>query len=240
MAYEIAGSTIIVERTVGILYHLAIALGVMQLVKGLGLRSSVAAGITCCGLFWWFFPYAYAWMGGLAFITWSLALTAHGRRDWVIALGGGLGGLAAFWRPEMGLVLLAAIPLLFKTRRYFPYIAGLALGLIPLGMHLDGQGLSAFESVVRSRAAVNAQTSLDRVGIPVWLLLGLCALGIFVMLQAALRLSEHRAVLLSCAMASAFMMPQALQRIDFYHAIFAACFILPVAAGIVAALSSGA
>ena len=68
------GPSVWIERTVGIAYHVAIVLGVMALMSRFGRRASTTAGIISTAMFLWFIPPAYAWLGGIALLIWSLAL----------------------------------------------------------------------------------------------------------------------------------------------------------------------
>lgn len=235
-AFELFGPSVTIERLIGIAYHLLIALAVFALARPLGWHSAVAAGLTCAGTFLWFTPAAYAWFGGLALAVSSLALLANSRRQVTAVVAGGLAGLIPFWRPEMAVLWLAAIPLCVVTRRTRSYSLGIVLGLVPTAAHLAVAGSSLIDGVFVSRLSVNGQTTLTNVDAKVWVILGLCVLGIGHQLWLSRTDASHRALLLSTATLSVLMMPQALQRTDIYHAIFAACVILPLSA---AAIVSG-
>ena len=231
LAYSPFGASLTIERLIGVSYHVAIALGVMALASRLGRHASLLAGLVSAATLAWFVPYAYAWMGGLALTIWSLSFAArtHNPRRTAV-LAGLLGGLVPYWRPEMAVLDLAALPLLWRTGRLKPYCLGLLFGTLPLLHHVSAAGNQLFDNVFMSRVAVNAQTRLSTVDPHVWAILALCLCCICLFLYLAVRRPRHRRLMLSATIASLGMFPQALQRIDIFHTIFIACFILPLGA----------
>lgn len=232
-AYEIFGISVTVERLVGILYHLAIVLGVMTLARHISRGASVASGVTSTAILTWFVPFAYAWMGGLALAIWSLALISRSAPSFrTTLLAGVLAGLVPYWRPEMAIITMAALPLMWRSGKGMAYMLGMVAGLIPLIIHIIQAGSNFFENVFLSRLAVNAQVPLRLVDGHVWALLVLCIAGTAFFAWQALRRAHQRRFLLAPAIASGGMLPQALQRVDIFHTIFVACFILPLAAAV--------
>ncbi|KRB43853.1 hypothetical protein [Terrabacter sp. Root181] len=238
--FAVFGPSITVERCVGIAYHLLIALGLFVLARPLGRVPATAAGLTCAVCFLWFAPAAYAWFGGLALAVGSLALLANSRRPAVAVIAGALAGLIPFWRPEMAILWLAAVPLCVATHRKLAYVVGLAVGAIPVAAHLATAGISVFANAIASRLSVNGQTSLTNVDAKVWILLGLSVLGIGVQFWCSHSSATQRPLFLSTAILGTLLMPQALQRTDVYHTIYAACVILPMtAATLISRLDAG-
>lgn len=224
--FSLTGPSLLVERVVGTAYHLAIAVGAMWLVRGKGLPASRFAGLTCAMVFIGFVPVAFAWLGGLALLIWSLALLAHPGRAQITFIAGVLGGLVAFWRPEMAVLLLSAIPLLWKQGQARQYLGGVVVGLVPLVAHLVANAGGVYHDIFIGRLGVNAQSDLGSVGVWVWLVLALTCASILFLAERG----RTDRVAASAAILGTLMAPQALQRIDNYHATFVACFVLPVGA----------
>ena len=116
-SYSVFGINIFVERTVGLCYRLLVLIAVFLIARPYG--TVIAAGcMAVCGFL--LVPTglgAFAWIGGLACLLWSLWLTAKpesGRR----ALGGGLmAGFALLFRPDLVLaVVFSAFPLFSRCR----------------------------------------------------------------------------------------------------------------------------
>jgi hypothetical protein len=225
---------VVVERLVGVAYHLAIAIGLMLLVHRMGARSSIAAGATAALVFLSFTPVAYAWLGGLALLVWSLALLDRASGWRVAVLAGVVGGLVPLWRPEMGVLLLAAVPIAVQGRHVGPYLGGLMAGLGPLLAHLAVAGTDTWRNVVVGRIGNNSQTSLSNVAPINWLVLALCLAGLILIgCRAMAADSRLRGLHRTLAIAGTLMLPQALQRTDIFHTSFVACVILPATAAAV-------
>lgn len=112
--YRFLGATLSVERTVGLLQHLALISAVTVIARRWGRSPAVAAGITATllaltanGLV------AMAWTGAVALVLWA-AIVALGQLDSSapsparLGLGGVLAGLALLYRPDLAVAVAAA------------------------------------------------------------------------------------------------------------------------------------
>jgi 4-amino-4-deoxy-L-arabinose transferase-like glycosyltransferase/peptidoglycan/LPS O-acetylase OafA/YrhL len=151
--YELFGVRLEVQRTFGLVQHLAIILGVYALVRAWGRAAALGAAVlsallvlTPIGLS------ALAWNGAVALALWSVvgalravAVTdvdgAHPRRWW--ALSGVLAGLALTYRPDIVVALALALGWLMWRRRpaWAPLVLGAVVGLTPMWVHLAAAGL---------------------------------------------------------------------------------------------------
>lgn len=229
IAFWVTEPSIIVERIVGLLYHVAVATGVVTLTRPYGRNASEAAGTASALLLIPVGLGAYAWFGGLALAVWSLALLQHPRTRAVVVAAGLLGGLVMAWRLEMSVLVLAAVPLLRAQRLYRPYIAGLAIGLAPMAVYILYTGGAVLENVFLSRLALNAQLRPSSVSIAVWLTLILLVASVGWLLTRAVRRPTRQAFAMSHAVLAALLLPQALQRTDLEHVLYAMCIAAPLA-----------
>lgn len=159
--FRVFGDTIESERTFGLLQHLAIVFGVYALARVAGHVAAVMAALlavvlilTPIGLS------ALAWHGGLGLGLWAVVFLVRAsatgqQRDWWAA--GGLAGLALGFRPDLVLALgLAAGWALWPrraagddVRRPAPFAIGVAVGLLPMWVHLVRAGpVAAVEGMV--------------------------------------------------------------------------------------------
>ena len=145
--YAIFHPEILVARTVGLLYHLAILAAIFSVVRPRGLILSVGS-VLIAHLF--LLPTGltpFPWLGGLACAMWSIVLlggtrfcVSHGSDDGPPGLmrpllAGILGSIALLFRPDLVLavILPAGLLLYFQPSRVrWNYLAGFALGLIPM------------------------------------------------------------------------------------------------------------
>ncbi|HVM09507.1 MAG TPA: hypothetical protein VM345_13650 [Acidimicrobiales bacterium] len=156
LAFAIFGTRLVVERAVGAVQSLGVALatrgwaapwgGVLAGVAGV---TSAVFAITPIGLV------ALAWMGGLALLLWgTLQITIAVERDRARrAIGGGvLVGFALLYRPDLaGAVLLASLVGFRALRRsgLLPRVLiGAAVGSAPMLVHVAMAGVgNAFEGM---------------------------------------------------------------------------------------------
>ncbi len=224
--YRVLGYTLTSERLAGLLYQVAVVVGVWALTRRFGDRIAIGSGLLCIVLM----PTdltAFAWLGGLALAVWSLVLVRSeaGRLSWMV--GGLLAGLSVGWRYEMTLVVgLALLPFIWRhPRAPFVVMGGLA-GFMPTALHLLDVGGAAWDNV-SGRMGVNFQ--LEASSVPVHVYLGLAvgstALAGIAARAFMCRTREDWAWVLVCLA----VLPQALQRIDVYHFGFAAVVIYPLA-----------
>ena len=150
--YWLLGDTLEVERTFGLLQHLALIFGLFALARAWGRRVAVVAALTATLLV--LTPIglsALAWEGGVALAVWSLvaglrALHTEGRvRTRALVAAGVLAGFALGYRPDLALALgLVHGWLLWRARgtaAWRPATIGLLVGLLPMFVHLAVAGI---------------------------------------------------------------------------------------------------
>ena len=64
----------------------------------------------------------------MALLVWSLVLLVDGGGNVKFFVAGVLGGLVSFWRPEMLVLLVSAVPMLWRVRQAWAYAIGVVLG----------------------------------------------------------------------------------------------------------------
>jgi hypothetical protein len=153
--YWLFGDTLGVERTFGLLQHVALIFGVFALARAWGRSLAVVCALTVTLLV--ITPIglsALAWEGGVALAVWSVVLglrAVHATGAWQTraALGAGLlAGFALGYRPDLILALALAVGwLLWRVRPRGRVAAlvggGLLVGLVPLIVHVVVAGPSA-------------------------------------------------------------------------------------------------
>jgi hypothetical protein len=221
------GSTVIVERSVGLAYRFALVLALFLIGRRYGLAIGVAAALIVTLLTVGTWAVAYAWFGGLALAAWSLYAVTQ--RRWLL-LGGVLGGLALVFRPDL-VIAIAALMLVCRSRRFS---IGVLAGLLPYVVLIVSAG---------PRAVIEG-TILDpifrinpgrRFPIPwtsplLWLVVGSTALLAWSAWTSHRRSGDTS--LLACAGFSVALLPYALQRADDFHLASAGCVaiaLLPAA-----------
>lgn len=135
--FAVFNSNIFVERTVGLLYRIAILLAIFAIAQPLG--KVLAAGcmfLTGCLLLGTGLP-AYAWLGAIACALWSLWLSNRSQSNIGCFFGGLLAGLALLLRIDLvPAIFLSSLPLLHRmtASRKQLYLLGGATALLPLGI----------------------------------------------------------------------------------------------------------
>jgi hypothetical protein len=226
--YSVTGPNVLAERAVGLVYHVAIATGVLHLTRPYGRTASRAAGVTSALLLVPLGLTAYAWLGGLALAIWSLALLVRPSGPRSAFVAGVLGGLVPAWRFEMVILLAASGPMIWKTKLWKPYVTGLAIALTPTALFLAASGPQVLENVIVWRIVVNAQLRPDSVPGLVWAVLAISVLTTVALLIASTRRSPRQRLTMSLAALCLLLLPQGIQRLDLSHVIFAACVIVPL------------
>ncbi|MGG5258022.1 hypothetical protein [Phycicoccus avicenniae] len=229
-AYRVFGDDLVVERSVGVAYRVVIALAVVLLLRrcvppvaasSAGLASVVLASVHA--------PLAYAYHGAVAAVLTGLVLLTSDRTV-ARALGGVAIGLAASFRPEMGLLGLAAVPLL-RGRALGPPVLGWVLGLAPLVGHLVVGGRSVLDDVVLGRAGVNSQVR------PLSALL-VSAAVVLVGVAALLWLHGRRAgdpAVRALGVLGVLLVPNMVQRLDIPHVMWPASVVLAAGTAVLVA-----
>lgn len=225
--YSALGPTFYAERLVGLAYHVFVVLGLRYAVRSLGPTVSFVAGALGAFVLLPLTLTAYSWFGGLALGLWSLGLLANRTGSRGAILSGFLAGLVFAWRLEMGVLCLAAIPLVLKSRHWRWYIGGLSIGLLPLACHLALAGRQIFENVFLDRLAINAQMAIP---VEVRIALALCLVSVTSLAIQAARTRDR--TLAGFALFCCLIVPQSLQRTDMIHVQYVACISLPLAVAV--------
>lgn len=192
--YRIAGYTLESQRTFGLVQHLGIIFAIYALTRAWGHLVAVASALVA--MFLILTPIglsALAWHGAVALGLWAVVVGLHAtslpetdvarrRLSWIVA--GALAGMALSFRPD--LVLAVGVAGLVLARRHWrPVAVGLAVGLVPMWIHLVVAGPRAaiegmvIDPVVRLRPGreLPVPPSLDRIdgalqavaeGVPPW------------------------------------------------------------------------
>jgi peptidoglycan/LPS O-acetylase OafA/YrhL len=159
LLYSVFGYALEVQRTFGLLQHLAIIGAVFVLARPWGRKAALVSALTC--LFLVLTPIglaALAWNGGVALGLWSvvaaLRATSHAdarRASWWFAAAGLLAGLSLAYRPDLVIALaLAHTFVLWQVRRPLltRVLPGFAVGLVPYVVHLAMAGIGpSFEGM---------------------------------------------------------------------------------------------
>jgi hypothetical protein len=151
-AYELFGTSLAVERTVGFAQHLGVALGVYALIRPWGRWVAAGGGVIAAVII--LTPHgltALAWVGAVALGLWAVRSGAEAveadegsvRRRRQITLAGLLAGAAMLYRLDLVLAIgLAATVLATGLDRAARRrgLAALAIGLSPYLVHLVTAG----------------------------------------------------------------------------------------------------
>jgi hypothetical protein len=150
--YGLFGHSLAVERTFGMVQHLAIIAGLFALARPWGrLAATAVAGLS---VFYVLTPIglqAMAWNGGLALTLWCAVFAVRSghvtgrsqRLAWFAA--GGLGGFALTYRPDLVVAVgLIVAWLVWIHRSSWRAVAiGATVGLVPMWVHLAIAGVRA-------------------------------------------------------------------------------------------------
>ena len=222
-AFALFGSSLVVERLVGLAMQALVVQGVYLLARGRGCGRPAALGasvlsvlcLTPLGLA------AYAWVGGLCCIVWGLVLL-HRRTH--VAAAFALLAMSAVFRPEMVVPALAAgLPYLGSRSARRGAVMGLALGLAPSAVFYATWGRRVLQNAVLDRGFVNAKHPFDgRVAV----ILGVVLVMTLTLTYAAWRRRSAHSV--SDAALVVLMLPQLLQRTDLDHFAYVAALAGPL------------
>ena len=247
-AYSLFGTSIYVERGVGMLYQTALAAGIFLLLSRWN-RVAATVGAALCVLA--LVPVtlvAFAWLGAVAFAVWSLAaISAGGREEWRGLAAGALAGLALTWRVDLGMALTLALGgycILAKWRmRHLRWLAlGGAVALLPmLGHALVVTPAVFFDRVfVRPVFTTHAGRILPLdfsrafVGQLYAVLIVSIGAGLFAAWRLHRRATPGHPALVALALLALGALPQAMQRADVIHMSFVTPLALPLLAVVAA------
>lgn len=240
--YEIFGTNIAVERTVGLLYRAVILVALFALTRRWGTAMATGCMLIAGCLLLPLGVVAYAWLGAMACALSFIWVMASAKSNLRCLWGGILASLAISFRQDAGpAVLLAACVLLqpHSGRLRLKFVLGGAIGLIPFIVLFFVAGpeplfnelflYPVFRMSGRRIPFSSAEPFL------VWLFFAqvfAAAISIVAAIFAlrSSRLARDR-VLLALALLGAGLLLQAWQRLDLHHVLYVAFLtsgILPV------------
>ena len=245
--YHAFGNTVTVERIIGLLYRIALVLGLFLLARKWGLTMAIYSAVLCIFLLVSMVnPVAFAWFAALPLAIWSslaseraLSTDVHRakRALFLNSLAGLLAGAALLVRLDLAPAILAAaltlcLGMTWRQRAF--YLAGLIAPLLPLvwlaclcGFQALADNLFIYPVLHQS-----AGRRLPLLG-PRFPYLVLClsaavlAVVASVFLVRRSRADRAARVMLALSLFTLGTSPQALQRLDALHVSFFGCIALP-------------
>lgn len=232
-AYRVFGAHILVERAVGFATFLALLLGVFTLAR----RGGIVTGITSMFLAAVFTQtmgvVAFAWMGAVACLLWSLILLS--KPGLLRVFGAGLLAAAGLlYRPDLAPALLALLPMLWQwaPRMRWRFALGFCLGMLPMALLTLIAGVRPvienlfLYPVVYSNPGRRLPLAMTQMWCQsvFWAHLAACAINVSAGVKAWLRRNENseNALLLSAGLLGLLMTHQSLQRSDEIHVCMSA------------------
>ena len=227
-AYSVFGVHIVVERAVALVMLLTMMLGIFKLSRRGGLVTAISAVFLAAVCTQIMELIAFAWLGGVMCLVWSLILLAKPGRM-AIRGAGLLAAGALLYRPDLGPALLAFIPMLWRLPKpaRWNFALGLGLGLVPLAVLTLVAGIRpVFENLFLYPVIYsNPGRKLPLAGAPPWVQaifwahITSCILNLLAGVKSWMRqpkVVEH-ALHLSVAILGGLISHQALQRADDVH-----------------------
>jgi hypothetical protein len=221
--FDVTGLTLTSMRVLGLLLHVLLALGLYHLLKPHGRWLALLASALSILMMFRLGAAPYAWVTTTMLCIWGLAL-ARSRP----ALAGLLAGLAVGIRPDVALLALLP-PLVLLRERRRRWFSGVALGLAPVWLTLLLTPREMFDNILLGRAGRGAGQSL--LPIPPLasadrrLLAALLAAVLLLILWAGIVRTREAIALAGLALLA---LPQAFQRADYTHFVYAGLFSLPL------------
>jgi len=233
--FSVVGLTIESLRVLGLLLHVALALGVLVLLRAYGRGVALTASALTVLLLFRLGAAPYAWLTTTVLCVWALAI-ARRRPLWA----GVLAGLAIGVRPDVALLAVLP-PLVLLTTGRRRWVTGIAIGLAPVWVTLTVTPVGMVQDILLGRAGRGAGQSRLPIPPPAdadrRLLAVLVAAVLLALLWAWVRRDRLTAAL---ALLAVLSLPQALQRADYTHFVYAGLFVFPllpaVASGLLARL----
>jgi hypothetical protein len=246
--FALFGPGILVTRTVGLVYHIAVLAAIFGVVRSRGIVLGLGA-ILIAHLF--LLPTGLApfpWLGALACALWSIVLAANSTTPSKMGFAGLLAAGALLYRPDLtpAVTLSAGILLFFQVREMrLSFLLGFVAGLIPMLLLCWAAGIhNVFDNLFRYPVLVITPARK----LPWSSLAGYLTCLVALMLIAALtnvgtgllalwrnRASRANHLFAAAAVLALGTSHQALQRLDAGH-ITLCCFLplalLPVALAI--------
>jgi hypothetical protein len=251
-AFKVFGPAVSVERSVGLVYHVAIPAAIFLLSRPSGRGVAIASAVVSVVFLTRIGLGAFAWAGAYAALLWAIVALAGSRvSSRRVFLAGLLGGIAGLFRLEVALVAaLVAAPLLVRSRSEAKwFLAGLATAMLPLAIHVGMVGprtwLDAYLGpTVRILAAGHLPIPPPdpRVEALFWLV---SASAAFTFGVGVISWSRHRSSLLarlglSYGLLVVALIPHVLQRADEFHLIYVGAVTVPFMAPALMRVFAGA
>ena len=249
-AYSIFGTHIFTERGVGLFYRLVAIVAVFGIARRWGTLLASGCMFVAGTLLISTQLIASGWIAGIACLLVALWIFSSAAGVARFFLAGLWGGIALLFRPDLApAVILSALPFLWRTSRRTrgQYAAGLGLGLLPLaivticaGLTNTWNNLFYYPVIVSNPGRRLPLLSAER---HVLNLLIVHLVGSFAILAASLKewrrgnASNKAGLLFSLGITALVLTPQATQRLDLNHLLFAGVISLPFLAAGIATLS---
>lgn len=220
------GSSLGVERALGLMLHVAIVIGCYGIGRARYRATGLMAGGASLILLVPLGAVPYAWLGAMACVAVALALA--GRESASATLWSGVAaGLVPAFRPEL---LLVMVPVMGVSVWRSPYwrrmVAGFVVGLTPLLAFFVAAGPRMWWNIGPGRAAVNG--ALNPFDAPEQSLTVIaCVLGVTGTL-VWFAFKRRTSVSVSHALLALGILPQTLQRVDSDHAFYTLCVTIPL------------
>ena len=226
--YKIFGVSVVAERLMGWLLHIAIAFGVIRIVWPRGRFVAGAAGCVSAFILAFLGLPAFAWLGALSLAIWSIAIMAGKRTRGSSVAAGLMVGLVFAVRPEFGPVVIACqLPLMWRSRFKTSWLLGFGLGAVPVVIHLAVAGPEFVKNFFFTMHVASAGGAVPPT-VPATL-----RVALFTLVASALALvwtvaRERDPNLIAATLLSILILPQAFQRTDLTHIAYVGCFIWPM------------
>jgi hypothetical protein len=227
-AFKVAGLSVVVERLVGLGYHIAIAAGVMMLLRGRGALTAGVGGIISAFLLMGLGLPAYAWLGAMAGLIWSVGLLQGEPSKRRVVLAGFIAALSIAWRPDIApAVIVVNVVLTAKSTQWRPWLIGALLGFVPLVVHCAVAGADLYRNIVSTRLPSSELPSPLSLSPVLMISVGVIVASVFALCWRALR-APSRSTVATAGMAL-LLLPQGVQSIDSAHLLFVGCLLVPLA-----------
>lgn len=242
-AYSVFGPSVLVERSVGLLYILAIVLGVFFLSTRFRLSIAVCSAVASCIVLKIFPTFgAFSWFGGVALALWSLVIASRvslinkkGNMEALSLASGMLSGAAVLFRIDLVFVtVLSSITVLGLSRRrnVYAYILGFAVALTPLIVHTFRASIGiVFDNLVldilRIGPGRNLPLNIKQLGVLIVCLSSILTFVMGLALFIKSRDSNGR-FLFGIGIFAIGLLPQAIQRADTWHLTYVGCIAVPL------------
>jgi hypothetical protein len=241
-AYQIFGTNIHVERAAGVFYQIVLLSGLFFLFRSRGLGVAMVGCILSTIVIVRMGNLASAWMGGLAWGVWSLAMLVQYGNPRTRGIWAGLfAGFSMTWRADIAPALILAIGawcILAKWRRRDILWLLLACGiaLIPLMIHAVVVTPSLFfdnvfyTPVIRTHNGRSLPLNFSNAYVgQLYALIMISIMSALAVGWNVRRAGEYQGIALFAAgLFTLGVLPQALQRADLSHVSYVAALALPL------------